>query len=108
MEMNKVLEKIREYEHLHNFPPFSIKRQTERDEFASDFMGVDVLHDDPFAEVEKVWSEQLKEARMYSQRYGNDWKGARDAAAKIAGIDVDEVTSYEVLRSPSGLSNSGY
>ena len=108
METGEFLKKIKEYEHLHNFPPFSIKRETDRERFAHNFMGADPEQDDPFAEVEKVWSEQLKEARMYSQRYGNDWKGARDAAAKIADIDVDKVTSYEVLRSPSGLNNSGY
>lgn len=102
MEMNEFLKKIQEYEHLHNFPPFSIKRQTDRERFAGHFMGADSEQNDPFAEVEKEWSEQLAEARMYSQRYGKDWEGARDAAAKIAGVDIEE--SFEVLQSPDGLN----
>ena len=104
MNVDEFLKKIQEYEHLHNFPPFSIKRKTDRFNFANEFMNADSTADDPWADLEKDWSEQLAEARMYSQRYGKDWEGARNAAAKLAGIDVDDNPDFQVLQSPDGLN----
>lgn len=104
MASDGFMKKIREYEHLQNFPPFSIKRKTDRFNFANEFVNADETADDPWADLEKDWSEQLTEARMYSQRYGKDWEGARDAAAKLAGIDVDDNPGFQILKAPDGLN----